>query len=70
MKIKRKRDSKTLWFNGAMGFISAALIGAEFFTDFIREVAPAWVATLLLGICAINNAANWWLRMHTDSPVK
>jgi|LakMenEpi03Aug12_release.lakeMendotaPanAssembly.Ray.scaffolds.fasta_scaffold1106727_2 hypothetical protein len=68
--MKLKRHSRTLWFNGVMGFISLALLGAEFFVDFVREVAPVWVATLLLGLCAINNAANWWLRMRTGSPVK
>ena len=68
--MKLKKHSRTLWFNGVMGSVSSVLVGAEFFTDFIREVAPAWVATLLLGICAANNAANWWLRMQTDGPVK
>jgi hypothetical protein len=68
--IKTRKQSRTLWFNGVMGAVSLALLGAEFFVDFVREIAPAWVATLLLGLCAINNMVNWWLRMHTDSPVK
>lgn len=68
--MKLKKHSRTLWFNGVMGFISAALLGAEFFAGVVKELAPAWLYISLLSLCAANNAANWWLRMRTGSPVK
>lgn len=68
--IKTRKQSRTLWFNGVMGFISAALLGIEFFADVVKEIAPAWIYMSLLSLCAINNAANWWLRLHTSRPIE
>lgn len=70
MEGKLKKKSRTLWFNGVMGALSMAIAGAEFFTGFIKEIAPAWVYILLLVVCGMNNAANWWLRLRTSEPVK
>lgn len=69
-ELKKKSKSKTLWFNGVMGMLSMVIAGAEFFTGFIKEIAPAWVYILLLVICGLNNAANWYLRLNTTEPVK
>lgn len=69
-ECKPKRKSKTLWFNGVMGAVSMVIAGAEFFTGFIKEIAPTWVYILLLVICGTNNAINWLLRLKTSEPVK
>ena len=48
MDAKPKKKSKTLWFNGVLGTVSMVIAGVEFFTGFIKEIAPGWVYTSLL----------------------
>ena len=68
--MKRKRNSKTLWFNGAFGILSTAISGLAFFTDVLREVVAPWMIIALLLVIALNNAINWWLRLRTSESIK
>jgi hypothetical protein len=70
MDAKPREKSKTLWFNGVLGTVSMVIAGVEFFTGFIKEIAPGWVYTSLLIACGLNNAVNWFLRLNTDRPVR
>lgn len=64
---KNPRRSGSTGFSGT---VSMVIAGVEFFTGFIKEIAPGWVYTSLLIACGLNNAVNWFLRLNTDRPVR
>lgn len=70
MELKKRRKSKTLWWNGVLGVLSTGVAGLEFFTGFLKEFVPYWGYITLLLLIAGNNAVNWWLRVKTTEAIK
>ena len=62
--MKRKRDSKTLWWNGALILALGLLeLGAQTFATFIPPIAYA-------GLIFVSSAGNMVLRFYTKEPIQ